>query len=160
MGWIEVAVHREQRQWVGPWPSVDGRARREAESGASEPDAVPAVPPATQAPQAESPRAGAAAGPARDSAANAPSEAREQYKGRRDEQPGSHPGTGWGERSDDRAVVVQFDPQPEPAERVTLRYEYAAALRALGVLPRPAWGRDRLRERERGDAGFAQPPRY
>jgi hypothetical protein len=39
-----------------------------------------------------------------------------------------------------------------------LRYEYAPALRALGILPRPWWGRDRLRERDRGE-GFAKPPR-
>jgi hypothetical protein len=56
--------------------------------------------------------------------------------------------------------VVSFNPEPTPAERVTLRYEYASALRALGILPRQWWARDRLRERERGEAGFAKPPIY
>jgi hypothetical protein len=67
----------------------------------------------------------------------------------------AHPGTGWGHSLEDRAILVSFDPEPEPRERVTLRYEYAPALRALGVLP-PAW--DRLAEREHGGVGFAQPP--
>ena len=35
-----------------------------------------------------------------------------------------------------------------------------SALRALGILPAPWWARDRLRERESGDAGFAKPPRW
>jgi len=55
-------------------------------------------------------------------------------------------------------VVVSFEPESVPADRITLRYEYRSALLALGVLPRPWPPRDRLRERERGDAGFAKPP--
>jgi hypothetical protein len=55
-------------------------------------------------------------------------------------------------------VLVNFDPEPSPSERVTLRYEYGSTLRALGVLPRPSYQADRLRERERGEGGFAQPP--
>ena len=70
----------------------------------------------------------------------------------------SHPGTGWGRRVGDRAVVVDFDAAPHPAERIALRYEYRDALRALGVLPRhDDW--ERLRQRERGETGFARPPR-
>jgi hypothetical protein len=72
----------------------------------------------------------------------------------------SYPGTGWGPRADDPVRVVSFDPEAAPSERVTLRYEYAPALRALGILPRPWWTRDRLRERERGQEGFARPPVY
>jgi hypothetical protein len=67
----------------------------------------------------------------------------------------AHPGTGWGRALEDRAVLVSFDPEPAPAETVILRYEYAPALRALGVLP---WWWKRLAERERGRPGFAQPP--
>ena len=72
----------------------------------------------------------------------------------------SYPGTGWGRSSDDPAEVVAFDPQPRAAETTTIRYEYAGALRALGILPRPDWGRDRLRDREKGTRGFAQPPAW
>jgi hypothetical protein len=69
-----------------------------------------------------------------------------------------YPGTGWGTSEGDQAQIVSFDPLPTPAERITLRYEYASALRALGILPPPDLGRDRLRERERGEWGFATPP--
>ena len=59
---------------------------------------------------------------------------------------------------DDPVLVVSFEPEESPAERLTFRYEYASALRALGIRPWPEVGRDRLRERERGEWGFAQPP--
>ncbi|HSD25698.1 MAG TPA: hypothetical protein VLL75_00270, partial [Vicinamibacteria bacterium] len=70
----------------------------------------------------------------------------------------SFPGTGWGERAYDPVTVVDFRAQASPAERVTLRYEYASALRALGILPARHHTRDRLFERERGELGFAPPP--
>ena len=72
----------------------------------------------------------------------------------------SYPGTGWGRRADDPAVLVDFDAYPAESERVTLRYEYAWALRALGIDVRPWHASGRLRQRERGDAGFAKPPRW
>ena len=74
--------------------------------------------------------------------------------------PRSYPGTGWGAPTHDPATLVDFDPRPHPGERVTLRYEYADGLRALGIDVRP-WRhtRDRLRERDRG-AGFAKPPAW
>jgi len=65
------------------------------------------------------------------------------------------PGTGWGDRAHDPVVLVHFDPEREPAERITLRYEYAPALQALGILP--PRHRDRLSEREHA-TGFAKPP--
>ena len=69
----------------------------------------------------------------------------------------SYPGTGWGPRADDPVQEVEFDPQPNAAERVTLRYEYRRALLALGIdLDHGA--HDRLWERERGVEGFARPP--
>ena len=71
--------------------------------------------------------------------------------------PRAYPGTGWGRPSDDPAVVVQFEAEASPAERTTLRYEYAWGLRALGIDVRP-WLADRLRERDRGERGFAKPP--
>jgi hypothetical protein len=71
--------------------------------------------------------------------------------------PRAYPGTGWGRPSDDPAVVVAFDAEATPAERTTLRYEYAWGLRALGIDVRP-WLADRLLERDRGERGFAPPP--
>ena len=74
--------------------------------------------------------------------------------------PRSYPGTGWGAAAHDPATLVDFDPRPQPSERVTLRYEYADGLRALGIDVHP-WRhtRDRLRERDRGE-GFARPPAW
>jgi len=57
-------------------------------------------------------------------------------------------------------VLVSFDPESEPSGRATLRYEYRPALIALGVLPPYVVPRDRLWQRERGEPGFAQPPRW
>jgi hypothetical protein len=70
----------------------------------------------------------------------------------------SFPGTGWGQRTADRAILVDFDPEQVPFHTLTLRYEYADTLRALGVLTASSWDRDRLRERELGSLGFARPP--
>ena len=53
-------------------------------------------------------------------------------------------------------MLVDFEAESEPCQRLTLRYEYAPALRALGILP----DRDRLGQRERGENGFARPPAW
>ena len=73
--------------------------------------------------------------------------------------PRHYPGTGWGRRSDDPDVLLDFDAQPVETERTTLRYEYAWGLRALGIDVRPWRAADRLRERDRGEGTFAKPPR-
>ena len=92
--------------------------------------------------------------PARDSAeATAPTL-------RGESAPRAYPGTGWGERRHDPVVLVSFDPESQPGERVTLRYEYRPALVALGILPRQAPARDRLSERDRAEPGFAPPPAW
>lgn len=67
----------------------------------------------------------------------------------------SYPGTGWGDRRDDRATRVEFSAVAWPSDRLVLRYEYASALRELGLLD----GRSRLEDRDRGEYGFARPPR-
>jgi hypothetical protein len=146
MGWIEIAVYRQRRPYVvrGPLPPWEPRAHdegRRGESAAGEGDAAASRP--TRAPEAAD---------SRETEGRAKSSARAPYTG--------YPGTGWGSRGDDPAQVVSFDPQPVATETVTLRYEYAGALRALGILPRPDYGRDRLRERERGEWGFAAPPAW
>jgi hypothetical protein len=138
LGWIEVEIYRERRAVARPWPywpppPYEGEPREE---GRREPE--------TKDDKASAARDGIAERAPAPPAAGAP----------------AYPGTGWGPRAEDPVRVVSFDPEPAPAERVTLRYEYAAALRALGILPRPWWTRDRLRERERGEEGFARPPTY
>lgn len=71
----------------------------------------------------------------------------------------SYPGTGWGSRVTDRATLVHFDAEGTPAEKVVLRYEYRETLCALGILPSRRQA-DRLLERERGELGFARPPKW
>ena len=141
MGWIEVLVYRERERQ----PLVlDGRRDRVTpapEGAAQGPPSARRSEPAMEAPDA-------AAAPSGDAkAAHEP-----EYGGR------AYPGTGWGPRASDPVILVDFEPERRPAERVTLRYEYRDALLALGILPRPWYGPDRLAERERGGDGFAQPP--
>ena len=149
MGWIEIAVYREERPYVWrrpapvpadpypPYPPVTDERRGEARAEADRPQA--SAPPAAEAPAPAAKSGFESAG--------------------RAEAPRSYPGTGWGQRESDRVVVVDFQPVPEAAERITLRYEYRPALQALGLLPR-FWPpvRDRLSERERGRDGFVTPP--
>ncbi|HET8646794.1 MAG TPA: hypothetical protein VFO85_14965 [Vicinamibacteria bacterium] len=129
MGWIEMAVYRERQRYT--WRSPDVTTQDAPSAGAP-----------TPALETRSREEGAAKAQGRD----AESGARRSY-----------PGTGWGERVHDSVRLVDFEPEAHPAERITVRYEYASALRALGILPWQST-RDRLRERERGQAGFAQPP--
>ena len=69
----------------------------------------------------------------------------------------ANPGTGWGRGSYDPVHEVDFVAQWQPTDRITLRYEYADGLRALGIEPRHTL--DRTWQRDRGELGFAQPPR-
>jgi len=154
MGWIEAWVYRERpsvRVWrprPGPWDRPpapyeekdEARDRGEATPEAAAPRATPAPAPAPEEAQPES------------KAADGHLQRRPQ------DGAGRYPGTGWGSRADDPAMLVDFVPDFRPAECVTLRYEYAPALRALGLLPEP-WDRDRLRQRDRGE-GFARPPAW
>lgn len=140
MGWIEVAVYRERRPLVRrPVPYADpGLPSPLEETQGDARNQAPAAPEASSA---------------RDSA-EAPARLEGSAKAR------SYPGTGWGRRTHDPVVLVSFDPEPEPRECVTLRYEYRAALVALGVLPPPASPHTRLWQRDRAEPGFAQPPRW
>lgn len=145
MGWIEVTVHREA-PWASGRPGPRDRVTGSAGGRQDERDAAKGRadgPAAAAAPRAE----GRAAEPPADLESDG-------YGGDRE----SYPGTGWGQRSYDPATVVDFHPHGVPAERITLRYEYARALQALGILPRPG-DRRRLSQRERGD-GFARPPAW
>jgi hypothetical protein len=144
MGWIQAAIYRERRRYVRPWLEESWRSdeRDRAGEAAPLPDMPPpAAPPATaDAPSAK---------------LEAPRERSRAYPGG-----GSFPGTGWGPTAEDPAVVVSYDPEPTPADRISLRYEYRSGLVALGVLPRPWPPRDRLRERDRGDGAFAKAPAW
>jgi len=136
MGWIEITAYREQRPFVRSAP------QREL--------------PASPAPLESGDQAGRGAAPgnepARDSAETAAPKLRGEAQAR------AYPGTGWGDRALDSVVLVSFDPESEPSERVTLRYEYRSALVALGVLPRRVPPPDRLRERDHAELGFSEPP--
>jgi hypothetical protein len=138
MGWIEVAVYRERRPVVRYAPQVERSRPAPVEAEGNDARGKTEAPPE----------------PARDSAeATAPTPLGGSA-------PRAYPGTGWGERRHDPVVLVSFDPEGQPGERVTLRYEYRPALVALGLLPRQAPARDRLSERDRAEAGFAPPPAW
>jgi hypothetical protein len=137
MGWIEIAVHRERRPFVrwapprerpSPPEPLEDDGARGQAEGKAEPDSGSPEARALPAPSTGGARARA------------------------------YPGTGWGDRAHDPAVLVSFDPEAAPSERIHLRYEYRSALVALGVLPRRVPPRDRLWEREHAEPGFAPPP--
>ena len=143
MGWVEVAVYRERYPyaydgWRREAPVTGPDAREKSRDSASA-DA------SAEAPAAKAGRSDGAYEGVGGVATPAPT--------------GGYPGTGWGASTYDPATVVHFEAADHPAERITLRYEYASALRALGVIPPPWPPRDRLRERDRG-TGFAKPPRW
>ena len=140
MGWVEVAVYRER------YPAAVGGWRRQAPISPPDASRDRSAKEKNEADAAEAPAAKAGRSDGGVAQSNpAPT--------------GGHPGTGWGESTYDPAMVVSFEAADHPAERITLRYEYASALRALGVLPPPWPSRDRLGERDRGD-GFARPPNW
>ena len=141
MGWIEVETYRERRPLVRatplptPLPTRPRPEPYETESDSASKN------------EAQGERS------ARDSAEGAAPSVLGGAQAR------SYPGTGWGRRTQDPVVLVSFDPEREPSERVALRYEYRPALVALGVLPRPLPpSRDRLWQRDHAEPGFAQPP--
>ena len=139
MGWIEVAAYRERRPFVLATPRpVPPRPEPYDEPGSDSAGKNEATAEGSAGASAEAP-APAVLGGARARA---------------------YPGTGWGRRTHDPVVLVSFDPERDPSERVTLRYEYRTALVALGVLPRRVPPRDRLWEREHAEPGFAQPPAW
>jgi hypothetical protein len=66
------------------------------------------------------------------------------------------PGTGWGDRKNDPVNETWFVAASRPSDQMNFRYEYASGLQALGI----PLQRYRLRDREQGELGFAQPPRW
>src|SRR5262245_52491933 len=147
MGWIEVGVFRELGDWVSKRQPVTPGVWRQDRGQADAPTA--------QAPPSTSPPV-----PEERAEAQRDSEERLRSQGYEGGAPRSYPGTGWGHSTYDPAQLVHFDPQPTPLQLLTVRYEYAPALRALGILPVQRWTRDRLNEREHAQDGFAQPPAW
>lgn len=131
MGWIELTVYRERRAVAQYAPGAPQTDR-------------PAAPPAPSSSRRDERTADAAGTNLEGKAAGAA--------------PRAFPGTGWGERAHDAVVLVDFEPEREPCQRATLRYEYRPALVALGVLAPALRWHDRLGERDRAEPGFAQPP--
>jgi hypothetical protein len=162
LGWIEATVFREDRPYVsrpcGWFPCAVPRDRVEEPSTGDEGYDGPAArsseaPPAAAAPESrpmDRADGGATQNKSAEGLRRAPSAETDR----------SFPGTGWGERAYDPVRVVDFRAQAAPAEQITLRYEYARTLRALGILPAPNPHWDRLSERERGSLGFARPPSW
>ena len=140
LGWIRVLSFREQRPlaWNEPWWNarrtegrMDDRSKERAEAPAPAPLEKDEL-------QKAAPESRAQGGLARDG--------RESF-----------PGTGWGDRRNDPARRVEFNPEPQATDHLVLRYEYESGLRALGIFPERRY---RLWDREDGRLGFAQPPRW
>ena len=140
LGWVEVAVYRDRA------PHIARDRRREDAYGGAAGGTLGGTVGGTASRDAGAPAPEASADRAEEEKAAARGD-------------GGYPGTGWGPSAWDPATEVRFDATADPVERTVLRYEYAPALRALGVLPRRWPDRDRLGERDRGE-GFAAPPRW
>ena len=158
MGWIRVAAFREveRRPWLGNVMPRERQRRNDAggsfdREGDSPPQATDEAAPAPLATH-EAPAAPSQG----DRVAVPQSEQRSMKSMARDEAPQAAPGTGWGERRYDPVQQTHFEPQKWAADRIAMRYEYASGLRALGINLRRA----RVFERERGELGFAKPPRW
>lgn len=153
MGWIRVLAFEEQRP-VACFPMPEVRARdeilREYESSGDAPRSSEAAPDRdADAPMPAAPPPGSSEAKQRAALPKAQLDARE---GRAE----PVPGTGWGEHRHDRVREVWFEAMAGASDHIVLRYEYENGLRALGIYA----SRDRVRERERGEFGFAQPPRW
>ena len=156
MGWIRVLAFEERRPvaWFYQ-PELkglpgDGRGGR-TDDGLRELESRDAKPPAGVAPLAGAERM-------RKDEAGAPRAAEKSLGGELAGPPQSdaYPGTGWGERRQDPVRETVFVAAATPGDHLVFRYEYAPGLRALGI----ALDADRLQSRERGELGFAKPPRW
>ncbi len=159
MGWIRVLAFREQRlawqprgiEWLRSEKARDRRSE-EAPMGRNELERRDG--PAAAAPeptQAQGEMAPSAPAPERAKSMNT-RETADQLSGGAQ----SYPGTGWGEHRNDHVEQVEFTAERRATDTLIFRYEYASGLRALGI----DLDRDRLHERERGQVGFAKPPRW
>ena len=147
MGWVRVATFEEQRPVAmfyqqprcdsggDPLSSEESRDKDERQQNA---------PPSADG--AERARKLAAGSPQAQSKAN-------DELGRLEPRE-SVPGTGWGERRNDRVERTEFTAAAVCTDQLIFRYEYASGLQALGIFTRP----NRVWERENGSMGFVRPP--
>jgi len=154
MGWIRVLAFREKKQLIAqPWlrdePQIGGKERSQRPYG----DAP--APREAEELRADSDEGKAEAPPTASKSLDRRS-AQPESRGMADGG-NSFPGTGWGERTHDPVNRTHFIAERVATDRLVMRYEYASALRALGI--RLGHDRDRLRERD-GDLGFAKPPKW
>ena len=145
LGWIRVIAFRE-RQPVACVPQFRAQENR---------DGAPA--PAAEPENAQRQSAGSA------SRADAPSVAEKKTAdrdalGKLADKDEANPGTGWGRGAYDPVREVEFVAESRPLDRITLRYEYADGLRALGITP--VRDHDRTWQRDHGQLGFAEAPRW
>lgn len=163
MGWIRVLAFREEQTWTERWHDVSGGRRnlddRRYKDEAGGPRAAKPAPIEEDAPMAdqELERGDDAPAPmAKRDAAGRSAQPNSSYAPEATSpQANSFPGTGWGDKKYDPVRRVDFRAERRATDHLIMRYEYATALRALGIFP----DRDRLWERD-GDLGFAKPPRH
>lgn len=148
MGWIRVLSFREQLPW---WQSRDEGRVRKLQGFKDEPAPMQYFGPQ---PRGQEESKDATPPP---TAQRATPETQENFLHGDQPNAGSFPGTGWGDRRQDRVQRTQFNPEPVAVDRLILRYEYASGLQALGIIPLEGRWRDRLRDRD-GEMGFARPP--
>ncbi len=158
MGWIRVVTFNEKRPWFDRQQGW-GQGRRNFRDEA--PRAGTPVPQSSEersdlAPQSRAQEAPKDGAPAPSAKSVAP-QSEDNMARSEQENGGSFPGTGWGERREDRVRHTTFTPVAVAVDRMVFRYEYASGLQALGIHVGRRQ-RDRLGERD-GEVGFARPPR-
>ena len=150
MGWIRVLSFREQLSWWEKNQRDWGKVKGMYDDGSG----YRSTPAPQAAPQARSQESLEEAAPNLEGKRQTLDGQKSYARGEE-----SYPGTGWGDRSEDRVRRVQFNAERNATDRLIFRYEYASGLRALGIVPVRNDRRDRLHERD-GDLGFAKPPRW
>jgi hypothetical protein len=160
MGWIRVLAFREQiPQWF-PGRDQYGKVKRalgDDERGSSQPWNG-SVPEQKQQGSKDAPPPPATKGEAPQASGKAVAPEAQDNMARGEDGGQGFPGTGWGDRREDRVRRVEFTPEPVALDRLIFRYEYASGLRALGIDPNRYGWHDRLADRD-GEPGFAKPPR-
>ncbi len=144
MGWIRVLSFEEQRPWNEITPELRYDGQQKPRSGdARDSDRTRENRAAPEAERAPVPQSATPEGADRKA---------QSFSGGR-----SFPGTGWGQKDYDPVRRTDFTPSRNATDRLVFRYEYASGLRALGIFP-PR--RSRIWQRDNGELGFAQPPRW